>query len=144
MLQNDENNLSLQFTKLIPVYDKNYKHNYNNKIIKEQLDYYNGILMGNNANLKITGVVTNVSYHNGAVSKLTISTDPIYNIDKNDLFSFSSLILINNIVFLFVILVTLINCILFIWKKVTNQLRLEKIIANYSDKILKDQSEVEE
>ena len=144
MLQNDENNLSLQFTKLIPLYDKNYKHNYNNEIFKKQLDYYNGILMGNNANLKITGVVTNVSYHNGAVSKLTISTDPIYNIDKNDLFSFSSLILINNIVFLFVILVTLINCILFIWKKVTNQLRLEKIIANYSDKILKDQSEVEE
>ena len=144
MMQNDENNLILQFTKLIPLYDKNYKHNYNNKIIKEQLDYYNGILMGNNANLKITGVVTNVSYHNGAVSKLTISTDPIYNIDKNQLFSFSSLILINNIVFLFVILVTLINCILFIWKKVANQLRLEKIIANYSDKILKDQSEVKE
>ena len=144
MLQNDENNLSLQFTKLIPVYDKNYKHNYNNKIIKEQLDYYNGILMGNNANLKITGIVTNVSYHNGAVSKLTISTDPIYSIDKNELFSFSSLILINNIVFLFVILVTLINCILFIWKKVANQLRLEKIIANYSDKILRDQLEVEE
>ncbi len=144
MLQNDENNLSLQFTKLIPVYDKNYKHNYNNEIFKELLDYYNGILMGNNANLKITGVVTNVSYHNGAVSKLTISTDPIYSIDKNQLFSFSSLILINNIVFLFVILVTLINCILFIWKKVANQLRLEKIIANYSDKILKDQLEVEE
>ena len=142
MLQNDENNLSLQFTKLIPLYDKNYKHNYNNKIIKEQLDYYNGILLGNNANLKITGIVTNVRYHNGAVSKLTISTDPIYSIDNNQLFSFSSVILINNIVFLFVILVTLINCTLFIWKKIANQLRLEKIIANYSDKILRDQSTV--
>lgn len=142
MLQNDENNLSLQFTKLIPLYDKNYNYKYNNEIFKEQLDYYNGILMGNNAHLKITGVVTNVSYHNGTVSKLTISTDPIYSIDKNQLFSFLSPILINNFVFLFVILITLINCTLFIWKKAANQLRLEKIISNYSDKILKNHSMV--
>ncbi|OTQ73973.1 MULTISPECIES: IgaA/UmoB family intracellular growth attenuator [unclassified Gilliamella] len=142
MLQNDENNLSLQFTKLIPLYDKNYNYKYNNEIFKEQLDYYNGILMGNNANLKITGVVTNVSYHNGTVSKLTISTDPIYSIDKNQLFSFLSPILINNFVFLFVILITLINCTLFIWKKAANQLRFEKIISNYSDKILRNHSTV--
>lgn len=94
-------------------------------------------LLGNNANLKITGIVTNVSYHNGAVLKLMVSTDPIYDFDKNQLFSFSSPILINNFVFLFVILITLINCSLFIWKKAANQLRLEKIISNYSDKIFK-------
>ncbi|OTP87855.1 hypothetical protein B5S42_09300, partial [Gilliamella apicola] len=98
---------------------------------------YNGILLGNNANLKISGIVTNVSYHNGAVSKLTISTDPNYNFDKNQLFSFSSPILINNFVFLLIILITLINSILIIWKKIANQQRLEKIINNYKNKIVK-------
>ena len=136
MLQNDENNLSIQFTNSIQFYDKNYKNIYDNKMLKEQLDYYNGILLGNNANLKISGIVTNVSYHNGAVSKLTISTDPNYNFDKNQLFSFSSPILINNFVFLLVILITLINSILIIWKKIANQQRLEKIINNYKNKIL--------
>ena len=135
MLQNDENNLSIQFTNSIQLYDKNYKNIYDNKMLKEQLDYYNGILLGNNANLKISGIVTNVSYHNGAVSKLTISTDPNYNFDKNQLFSFSSPILINNFVFLLVILITLINSILIIWKKIANQQRLEKIINNYKNKI---------
>ncbi|OTQ12577.1 hypothetical protein B6D11_11420, partial [Gilliamella apicola] len=95
------------------------------------------ILLGNNANLKISGIVTNVSYHNGAVSKLTISTDPNYNFDKNQLFSFSSPILINNFVFLLIILITLINSILIIWKKIANQQRLEKIINNYKNKIVK-------
>ena len=137
MLQNDENNLSIQFTNSIQLYDKNYKNIYDNKMLKEQLDYYNGILLGNNANLKISGIVTNVSYHNGAVSKLTISTDPNYNFDKNKLFSFSSPILINNFVFLLIILITLINSILIIWKKIANQQRLEKIINNYKNKIVK-------
>ncbi len=137
MLQNDENNLSIQFTNSIQLYDKNYKNIYDNKMLKEQLDYYNGILLGNNANLKISGIVTNVSYHNGAVSKLTISTDPNYNFDKNQLFSFSSPILINNFVFLLIILITLINSILIIWKKIANQQRLEKIINNYKNKIVK-------
>jgi len=137
MLQNDENNLSIQFTNSIQLYDKNYKNIYDNEMLKEQLDYYNGILLGNNANLKISGIVTNVSYHNGAVSKLTISTDPNYNFDKNQLFSFSSPILINNFVFLLIILITLINSILIIWKKIANQQRLEKIINNYKNKIVK-------
>ena len=79
-----------------------------------------------------------MSYHNGAVSKLTISTDPNYNFDKNQLFSFSSPILINNCVFLFVILISLINSILIIWKKGSNHLRLEKIISNYKDKFIQD------
>lgn len=137
MLQNDENNLSIQFTNSIQLYDKNYKNTYDNEMLKEQLDYYNGILLGNNANLKISGIVTNVSYHNGAVSKLTISTDPNYNFDKNQLFSFSSPILINNFVFLLVILITLINSILIIWKKIANQQRLQIIIYNYKNKIVK-------
>ena len=83
-----------------------------------------------------------MSYHNGVVLKLMVSTDPIYDFDKNQLFSFSSTILINNFVFLFVILITLINCTLIIWEKTANQLRLEKIISNYSDKILRHQSTV--
>ncbi|MCX8671160.1 intracellular growth attenuator family protein [Gilliamella sp. B2865] len=132
MLQNDANNLSIQLTNLIPLYDQNYI--YSNGNFKEQLDYYNNILLGNSANLKITGIVTKVSYHNGEISKLTLSTDYGNDIDKNQLFS--SPILINNFVFLFVIFIALINTIIYIWKKAANQFRLEKIISHYQDKIL--------
>ncbi|PXZ06109.1 IgaA/UmoB family intracellular growth attenuator [Gilliamella apicola] len=140
MLQNDENNLSIQLTNSIYLYDKSYNILYNNKNFEEKLDYYNGILSGDSANLKIIGKVIDVGYHNGKVSKLTISTNPMYNIDKNQLFSFSSPILINNLVFIFVILITLINSILIIWKKAVNQLRLEKIISNYNNKIFIDRN----
>ena len=133
MLQNDENNLSIQLSKSISLYDKNYKYSFEN--FKGQLDYYNNILSGNSANLEITGIVTEVSYHNGKISKLTLSTDYENYIDKNQLFSFLSPILINNFVFLFVILIALINTVLFIWKKAANQFRLEKIISHYEDKI---------
>lgn len=132
MLQNDANNLSIQLTNLIPLYDQNYI--YSNGNFKEQLDYYNNILLGNSANLKITGIVTKVSYHNGKISKLTLSTDYGNDIDKNQLFL--SPILINNFVFLFVIFIALINTIIYIWKKAANQFRLEKIISHYQDKIL--------
>ena len=133
MLQNDENNLSIQLSKSISLYDKNYIYSFEN--FKGQLDYYNNILSGNSANLEITGIVTEVSYHNGKISKLTLSTDYENYIDKNQLFSFLSPILINNFVFLFVILIALINTVLFIWKKAANQFRLEKIISHYEDKI---------
>ena len=133
MLQNDENNLTIQLSKSISLYDKNYKYSFEN--FKGQLDYYNNILSGNSANLEITGIVTEVSYHNGKISKLTLSTDYENYIDKNQLFSFLSPILINNFVFLFVILIALINTVLFIWKKAANQFRLEKIISHYEDKI---------
>lgn len=134
-LQNDENNISIQLTNSIQLYDENYEYSYGNEGFKALLDYYNGILSGNSANLKITGIVTNVSYHNGKISKLTLLTDYRNDSDKNQLFSFFSLILINNFVFLFVILITLINTILIIRKKEVNQSRLEKIISHYRDKI---------
>jgi hypothetical protein len=136
ILQSDKNNISIQLTnnKLIRLLEYSYSDAYDALSLRRQLDYYNDILLGNRANLKISGIVKNVSYHNGEVSQLLLETDPIYNIDKKQLLSFSSPILINNFVFLFVILVALINGILFIWKKAFNELRLEKIIRNYEDK----------
>lgn len=97
-----------------------------------QCDKIKGISSGNSS--KIMDQVSKESYHNGEISKLTLSTDYGNDIDKNQLFS--SPILINNFVFLFVILIALINSIIYIWKKAANQFRLEKIISHYQDKIL--------
>lgn len=97
-----------------------------------QCDKIKGISSGNSS--KITDQVSKESYHNGKISKLTLSTDYGNDIDKNQLFL--SPILINNFVFLFVIFIALINTIIYIWKKAANQFRLEKIISHYQDKIL--------
>ena len=122
---------------LITIRNIDDKNSINKSSIKPQTDY-NAIFSGNSSNLKKADIVKSVNYHNEKNSKLLVTTQTIYNFDKNQLFSFSSPILINNCVFLFVILISLINSILIIWKKGSNHLRLEKIISNYKDKFIQD------
>ena len=122
---------------LITIRNIDDKNSINKSSIKPQTDY-NAIFSGNSSNLKKADIVKIVNYHNEKNSKLLVTTQTIYNFDKNQLFSFSSPILINNCVFLLVILISLINSILIIWKKGSNHLRLEKIISNYKDKFIQD------
>ena len=122
---------------LITIRNIDDKNSINKSSIKPQTDY-NAIFSGNSSNLKKADIVKSVNYHNEKNSKLLVTTQTIYNFDKKELFSFSSPILINNCVFLFVILISLINSILIIWKKGSNHLRLEKIISNYKDKFIQD------
>ncbi|OTP98373.1 hypothetical protein B5S43_09415 [Gilliamella apicola] len=122
---------------LITIRNIDDKNSINKSSIKPQTDY-NAIFSGNSSNLKKADIVKSVNYHNEKNSKLLVTTQTIYNFEKNQLFSFSSPILINNCVFLFVILISLINSILIIWKKGSNHLRLEKIISNYKDKFIQD------
>lgn len=101
------------------------------------LIYYYNTLSGKGGNIHITGLVTDFDYHDdNSISTVTINADPHFSMDKDELTSFTSPIIINIVFFAVIVLITLWNGLMFFWKLLANRRRYKNIIGSYANLVI--------
>ena len=104
------------------------------------LDYYYKILTNEaNANdaINLIGLVGDISYReDGSISQLKLNVKDYYKVDSEKLFSLTSPVIIDIIMFIIMAAVALINGVTLLYKIIFNQRRIKLITKYYSDRVV--------
>ena len=108
--------------------------------LKLSLDYYYKILTNEaNANdaINLIGLVGDISYReDGSISQLKLNVKDYYKVDSEKLFSLTSPVIIDIIMFIIMAAVALINGTTLLYKIIFNQRRIKLITKYYSDRVV--------
>ena len=104
------------------------------------LDYYYKILT-NEADasdaINLIGLVGDISYReDGSISQLKLNVKDYYKVDSEKLFSLTSPVIIDIIMFIIMAAVALINGVTLLYKIIFNQRRIKLITKYYSDRLV--------
>ena len=108
--------------------------------LKLSLDYYYKILTNEaNANdaINLIGLVGDISYReDGSISQLKLNVKDYYKVDSEKLFSLTSPVIIDTLMFIIMAAVALINGVTLLYKIIFNQRRIKLITKYYSDRVV--------
>ena len=104
------------------------------------LDYYYKILTDEadeSDAINLIGLVGDISYReDGSISQLKLNVKDYYKVDSEKLFSLTSPVIIDIIMFIIMAAVALINGVILLYKIIFNQCRIKLITKYYSDRVV--------
>jgi hypothetical protein len=104
---------------------------------KLSIEYYYNVLKANMPEINLVGLVSDVSYRDDhSVSGLKINAKNYYRLDAKSLFSLTSPIMINIILFVTMLFVAVINGVILLNKVRVNRRRIKQITKYYEDRMV--------
>lgn len=104
------------------------------------LDYYYKILTDEadeSDAINLIGLVGDISYReDGSISQLKLNVKDYYKVDSEKLFSLTSPVIIDTLMFIIMAAVALINGVTLLYKIIFNQRRIKLITKYYSDRVV--------
>jgi hypothetical protein len=105
--------------------------------LRLSIDYYYNILKNNVPEVNLVGLVDGVSYREDhSISALRLNVKNYYKLDTENLFSLTSPIIINIILFVIMISVAVINGVILLNKVRVNRRRIKQITKYYEDRMM--------
>lgn len=105
--------------------------------LKEAVNYYYNILMSNESNISLIGLIDDINYReDNTISELKINSKDYYHAEPQKLFSLTSPVVINVFMFAIMVFVVIFNGFLILWKVRFNRRRLNQISQYYKDRMV--------